>query len=114
MNSYDPTDLRGQEREKADDAARKRVAQEQEDKDFKWLMASRQGRRIVWRLLEQAGVFRLSFSQNSMQMAFNEGGRNYGNKMLAQVHTLCPELYPVMVREATNGRIDDGTADHSN
>lgn len=115
MNTYDPTDLRGQERDKAEELARKRFVQEQEDKDFKWLMSSRQGRRIVWRLLEQAGVFRISFSQNSMQMAFNEGGRNYGNKTLAQVHTLCPELYPVMVREATNGnRNDDGNADHSN
>lgn len=105
--SYDPIDLRGQELDKAEEQARKRIVLEQENKDFKWLMSSRQGRRIVWRLLEQAGVFRISFSQNSMQMAFNEGGRNYGNKTLAQVHTLCPELYPVMVREATNERSND-------
>lgn len=107
MSSYDPIDTRGQEIDKAEAADRKRIAQQNEDDDFKWLMSSKRGRRIVWRLLEQAGVFRISFSQNSMQMAFNEGGRNYGNRVLAQIHALCPELYPAMLKEATNGRSND-------
>lgn len=113
MSEYDPADLRGQERDKADEQERKRVAQALEEDDFKWLMSSKRGRRIVWRLLEQAGVFRISFSQNSMQMAFNEGGRNYGNKILNMVHTLCSDLYPTLVKENTHVR-NDGTADHSN
>lgn len=114
MNTYDPTDLRGQERDKADDLAKKRIVQMSEDEDFKWLMSSKRGRRIVWRLLEQAGVFRISFSQNSMQMAFNEGSRNYGNKILNLIHSLCPELYPAMLKDSINDRNDDGNADHSN
>lgn len=105
---YDPIDTRGQEVDKAEAAERKRIVQANEDDDFKWLMSNKRGRRIVWRLLEQAGVFRISFSQNSMQMAFNEGGRNYGNKILAQIHLLCPELYPAMQKESTNvNRKDD-------
>lgn len=114
MSTYDPIDLQGQEREKAEEQAKKRNLQKDEDDDFKWLMSSKRGRAIVWRLLEQAGVFRISFNSNSMQMAFNEGTRNYGNKILNMIHTLCPELYPTMLREATNGRHDDGNADHSN
>ena len=111
--NHDPLDLKGQDRDKVEDQARKRLMQAAEDDDFKWLMSSKRGRRIVWRLLEQAGVFRISFSQNSMQMAFNEGGRNYGNKILSLVHSLCPELYPAMLKESTNvNRNDD--ADHSN
>lgn len=77
-------------------------------------MTSKRGRRIVWRLLEEAGVFRISFNPNAMQMAFNEGNRNYGNKLLASIHALCPELYPVMVREVTNGRDSDGNGNQSN
>lgn len=118
MATYDPTDLRAQEREKADELARKRIAQANEDDDFKWLMSSKRGRRIVWRLLEQAGVFRISFSQNSMQMAFNEGGRNYGNKVLSMIHALCPELYPTLMKENALGRTDNtdngSNADHTN
>lgn len=113
MSTFDPTDLRGNERNKAEQEAKKRLAQEVEDEDLKWLMASKRGRRIVWRLLEVAGVFRISFNTNAMQMAFNEGNRNYGNKLLNSIHMLSPELYPVMVREALNGR-DDGNGKQSN
>ena len=34
---------------------------------------SKRGRRIVWRFLERAGVYRLSFNTNAMAMAFAEG-----------------------------------------
>lgn len=108
--SYDPLDTKGQEYAKADRDTRDKLARETEDADIKWIMGSKRGRRIVWRLLEKAGVFRLSFNTNSMMMAFNEGNRNYGNRLLAQVNALCPELYPVMVKEAKDERnnADDG------
>ncbi len=103
---YDPTDLGGIDRNKAEEAARKRNTLKAEEDDLKWLMGMKRGRAIVWRLLDQAGVFRLSFNTNAMQMAFNEGGRNYGNKLLAQVNALCPDLYVKMQQEATNDRND--------
>jgi hypothetical protein len=113
VTTYDPTDLDGQEREQAEVRAEKRSLRKTEDDDFKWLMSSKRGRAIIWRLLDQAGVFRISFTPNALQMAFNEGNRNYGNKTLSMIHALCPELYPTMVKEATNGRSDrDG--DQSN
>lgn len=110
----DPIDLRGQERERDEQAARKRLALEVEHGDWKWLMSAKRGRRIVWRLLDQSGVFQISFNPNAMQMAFNEGNRNYGNRILAAIHALCPELYPVMVRENTKEKNGDGTGDQSN
>ena len=110
--SYDPLDARSQERTKADRDTQSKLARETEESDLKWLMGSKRGRRMVWRLLDQSGVFRLSFNTNSMTMAFNEGQRNFGNRTLAQIHALCPELYPVMVKEAANERnnLDDGTS----
>ena len=109
MSSFDPLDIRGQERAKEDAAARDRLAQVNEAEDFKWLMGSKRGRRIVWRLLDRTGVFRLSFNTNAMAMAFAEGNRNEGLRILAQVHALCPELYPVMMKEQANERnADDG------
>lgn len=111
MSNYDPTDIRNQERAKADADTRTRLAKETEESDFKWLMGSKRGRRIVWRLLDRAGVFRLSFNTNSMAMAFNEGNRNEGLRILAQIHALCPELYHVMVKEQIhdNRNADDGS-----
>lgn len=111
MSNYDPLDVRGQERAKAEKDSREKLARENEEADVKWLMGSKRGRRIVWRLLDRAGVFRLSFNTNAMQMAFAEGNRNEGLRTLAQIHALCPELYPVMVKEQTNDNrnADDGS-----
>lgn len=116
MSSYDPTDIRSQERAQQETATRNKLVKDTEESDLKWLMGSKRGRRIVWRLLDQAGTFRLSFNTNAMQMAFAEGNRNYGNRVLAMIHAQCPELYPVMVREATNDNRndDDGTGRNSN
>lgn len=110
MSSIDPLDLRGQERAAEDAKHRDKLAQINEADDFKWLMGSKRGRRIVWRHLDRAGVFRLSFNTNAMHMAFAEGNRNEGLRILAQIHALCPELYPVMMKEQVNdNRIaDDG------
>lgn len=109
MSSYDPTDIRSQERAKADTDKREQLTRETEESDLKWLMASKRGRRIVWRLLDRAGVFRLSFNTNAMAMAFAEGNRNEGLRLLAQIHALCPELYPVMLKDnANDARNDDG------
>ncbi len=110
MSSFDPLDLRGQERAAEDAKHRERITQATEVDDFKWLMGSKRGRRIVWRLLDRAGVFRLSFNTNAMHMAFAEGNRNEGLRILAQIHSLCPELYPVMMKEQIhdNRIADDG------
>lgn len=110
MINYDPLDIRGQENAKADRELREKIAQENEAADVKWLMSNKRGRRVIWRLLDQSGVFKLSFNTNAMAMAFAEGNRNYGNRMLSMIHTLCPELYPTMVKEANQNvrNADDG------
>jgi hypothetical protein len=114
VTDFDPIDVRGQERAKAERASRDRLARESEEGDVRWLMSNKRGRRIVWRLLDQGGVFRLSFNTNAMTMAFAEGNRNFSLRLLALLHTLCPELYPVMVKENANGNAGDepGPNDH--
>lgn len=107
MEAFDPTDIDEQDRAKAEQAEAVRVTRDTESADFRWLMGSRRGRRIVWRMLERAGVFRSSFSANSMGMAFAEGCKNEGLRILNQIHTLCPDQYSVMTKEATNDNRND-------
>jgi hypothetical protein len=107
--NYDPLDLRGQERDRADKELRERLERQNEEADVKWLMSQKRGRRMAWRFLDQAGVFRSSFSTNAMQMAFAEGNRNYGLRLLGLIHATCPEQYPAMMKEhANDGTNDDG------
>lgn len=104
MSEYNPLDMDGQDEARADKELKGRLTKETEESDVKWLLSSKRGRRIVWRLLDQSGVFRSSFNPTAMVMAFNEGNRNFGNRILALVHTHCSELYPIMLKENTNGR----------
>ena len=108
MDEHTPDSSSANQRQKAI----KRKARE-EAEDFKWLLSSRRGRRIVWRQLERTGVFRSSFNNNSMAMAFAEGQRNYGLQVLAQVHAHRPEAYALMVSENNdddNRNTDDSDA----
>lgn len=109
MSNYDPIDTRSQERTKADLDKRRTLSKDTEEGDLKWLMGSKRGRRIVWRLLDRAGIFKISFSTNAMTMAFAEGARNEGLQTLNMIHSVCPEMYQTMVREANERtNIDDG------
>lgn len=100
MAEYDPHDSTPQDKSREGKRDAEKLAALAEAEDVRWLMGSKRGRRIVWRLLSQAGVFQLSFNTNSMTMAFAEGRRNEGLHLFALVNQHSPEHYPVMVKEA--------------
>ena len=84
-----------------------RMAKEVEESDFKWLMGTRRGRRIVRGALDRAAVFDSSFQTNSMAMAQTEGAKREGYHLIGMVNRLCPELYHVMLQEAFDDRPND-------
>lgn len=64
------------------------------------LMSLPAGRRFLWRLLTQSGVFRSSFSPDPLVMAMNEGQRNVGLRVVGAIMAACPEKYLDMMRLA--------------
>ena len=96
---YDAFDLAAQAeaQEKSSDKVKMRTRIEIED--TKWLMSNKRGRRIVHGILERAGVWRLSFHTNALQMAFNEGTRNEGLALLAKLTEHCPDMHALMLKE---------------
>jgi len=96
---YDPFD---NEARAEIDAARKDAAELErieEAEGFKWLMGSKRGRAIMQRLLAKTGLYRTSFNNSGSVTAFNEGQRNYGLWLLAQIETHCPDRYILMLQE---------------
>ena len=105
----DPFDLKGQEQAQLE--ARKLADHEErtEVEDLKYVMSNKRGRRFVWRLLDRAGIYRSSFTGNSTTF-FNEGQRNIGLMLVAEIHDACPEQYTLMVKENRSVRnIDDAS-----
>lgn len=109
MSTYDPLDLKAQEKALTDHSERNKLALETEQADFKWLMGNKRGRRFMWRLLERCGVYKSSFTGNS-ETFFREGMRNVGLGFLAQVHEITPDQFAVMLKEQQDVRkhADDG------
>lgn len=94
----DVTDIRGQEAKAQASANRAKNVATMKVHDWKWLMSTPRGRRIVWRLLEECGVYRSSFTGNS-ETFFREGERAVGLRILALIGAECVDDYAKMVAE---------------
>jgi len=97
-------DLLGQDgKRKGFEDRRKRLSDRQYS-DLRKVLASPEGRRFVWRLMSEAGVFRSSFTGNS-ETFFREGKRNIGLIILGDVMVAQPDSFTVMQREAVNDKL---------
>ena len=80
-------------------------------RDWANLLATREGRRIVWAKLERCGVFQTSFTSNGSMVMFREGRRDVGLQLLADIQAVAPEAFLTMWRE--NANIETFTAKDS-
>lgn len=90
----DEAPKKNEEKRKESDRLRKRYFT-----DLRKLLGMPEFRRVVWHFFGLAGVFRNSFSANANQTAFNEGRRDIGLALLADVNKADSDAYPRMQRE---------------
>lgn len=67
--------------------------------DVREVLNTRRGRRFMWELLDFCGIFRTSLA-NEHQIFYNEGQRNVGLKLLADINEAAPQAYAVMLAES--------------
>ena len=79
------------------DREKNKFKQDTEDNDLKFLLASDQGRRFIWNMLEKCGVFKSSFTGSS-ETFFLEGPRNIGLKLMSDIMRVDPESYLKMIK----------------
>ena len=73
--------------------------------DLRLLISKQWGRRLVWRILEQTGMYRTSFTGNSTTF-FNEGQRNIGLWLVDEVLSADADMYLSMIKENNNKQGD--------
>lgn len=95
----DPLDQDAQDAALAVQAANAEHQRRLELDDLRQVMATKQGRRFMWRLLGKCGVMRQSFNTNGSIMSFNEGQRSIGIPLVADLMTFAPEKYATMLEE---------------
>jgi hypothetical protein len=98
-NAGDPEDVKGA-------GAQARRIERRRLGYYATVLATEAGRAVMWDLLCQAGLFESSFSQSSL-IYFNEGRRNVGLKLRADLELADESLVEQMEREARARRRAD-------
>ena len=95
--------LSEEEREElaADELKRQQLRRENELNDLRLICETEHGRRFIWRLIEQAGAWRTTYTGEALSAAFAEGKRNTGLKVFSDVMEACPDQYLAMAKEAS-------------
>lgn len=111
----DPTDLAEIQRVADEQAAREQVDRENEEGDFRWLMSDKRGRRVVRRILLQAGLDESVFDQNYGVMARREGRREFGIALQRLIKRVCPaRVWTMMLTENADDRSADDARNDTN
>lgn len=98
-NAGNPEDVKAAGRQERKIETRRRA-------QYKAVLATAEGRFVLWDLLCQTGMFESSYSQSSA-IYFNEGRRNVGLKLRADLELIDENAVEVMEREARNRRRAD-------
>lgn len=77
-----------------------RRAREDELDGIRELLNTRRGRRWVWKVLDHAGTTKLSFNGDPNWAVFNDGRRDVGQLVWADVMDANPDAYVLMRKEA--------------
>ena len=76
-------------------------------------MSSRNGRRFVWMVMNESGPLQNPLTHSDNFTNFNIGKQDIGRWLIALIEEHCPELYPIMVKEAKEDqKNDDSTRQH--
>lgn len=93
-------DIQDDEKQLAEREQQQKLRIERERDDVIHVMSSAEGRRFIWLLLSNAGVFASSFTGDNNATNFNEGRRSEGLRLFNDVMKHCPDLYLTMAKEA--------------
>lgn len=80
---------------------------EQACNDMRQILSTPEGRRFIWGLLGFCRINESSYDPSGSKVYFQEGIRNVGLKVLADVHNANADAYVTMMKEA-KGRKDNG------
>ena len=70
-------------------------------------MSTKDGRAFIWQHLSTCGVFTTSYTNNALDMSYNEGQRNVGLRLLSDLQDYAFTYFQVMEVEAREPKEED-------
>lgn len=98
----DPSDILAEQERQQQAARQAAIRAENLREAYRWLMGDKRGRMLMWSWLEMGCVFHANRFEQAIPMAFQEGNRNVGLRLMNAVLDHCPEQWGVMVVEFRN------------
>jgi hypothetical protein len=77
-----------------------KIRRDEELEDLRIVMKTKPGRRLLWRMFGECGIFSSSFTKDPHTTNFNEGKRSIGLFLLTEVGEADPKAMSVMMTEA--------------
>lgn len=87
-----------------------RLAEVQRREIVHGVMSTPSGRQWMWDLLGSCHIFVSTFAVDPLQSAFQEGERNVGLALLADIMAHCPDYYIQAMREANERHISNNAS----
>ncbi len=78
---------------------------ERRSNDWRAIVGSPEGRRVLWYLLEQCKVFE-SIMETSARIYYNSGRQDFGHYLIGEITTADPQAWLLMQQEAAAFVID--------
>lgn len=72
---------------------KKNVTRERIVNDYRQVMSTPAGRRVLWAIMVSAKTFGTSFDENPYKTAYNEGKRAVGQEIYADIMAYCPDMF---------------------
>lgn len=99
---HNPLDLDFLEDAKATVKRQTNEERETFEADVKWLLAHKQGRRIMSWLLARSLMFQNNWRPSTNEMSFISGMQNFGRMLWEEAHTIAPDQILNMMKEAND------------
>lgn len=89
----------GDESQVKERAKKEKVQYDRELDDLKLILSTKSGRRFIWRLLAESGMFTVSQAMNA-SIYFLEGKRSIGKLLFEDMTKVSPEAWALMLKES--------------
>lgn len=91
-NDYDA----GDQKKQAKKEAKAKVRRDEELDFWRAVLATYEGRAVLWKALERCKIFRFGFTGDSNLLHFNEGERSIGGWVMDELFSSDPTAYAKM------------------
>jgi len=99
MDSLSPILDHAAARDREERDRNRELASVQRGRDWMTVLSTPEGRRLVWTILGECGLYRSSFAVDALAMAHNEGRRDVALRLLADITQHTPDAYVLMLTE---------------